>query len=220
MYRSSRAYHGCFRTLGSLHLHIDGADHDAVHKIVRRLEAAGRLVKYDSILAGFAGPQRSSIPDTYTSHNPDLGAAGRGTFSTVMLHGREGTVDVVATAFDDVSPIRSNEIRYSPAPTLPFEIHHAFDLMVEPSSEFRPALDPQTLTKTCDELGICVGSWFEFAKDDRLAFRSNAFSDGAFIKPHALQEWNRLNAYLRSLGFPFVAWTIVEQILGIWRAPR
>jgi hypothetical protein len=244
--RSPNAPAGHFRRLGTLHLHIDGAEADDLPvSLIREFEAGGRSAKITTVARSIAGPQRQELSETYSSHNPQRGAQeAMSFFSTVetrnredlvyaagkalsQLRSRKGVVveaeRVVArvdsngrwtsVAFDEIAAIASPEVDFASAPTMPFEIHHAFDIRRRGDAPF----NLEKLLADTNRLGIPVGGWFMFSKRDCWSYRSNSFANQDGIQEKVTREWQLLDEYLRSSGLAYELWTIVERVLGVWR---
>jgi hypothetical protein len=246
-YRSLGLPAGCFRRLGSVHVHVDGGgEYEVVRALIRELENEGRGSKLTTVARSVAGPERKEHPETYASHTPPGGDRALEYFSTsaipdradgVQLLGRvlarfaerSGTVieveRVVATvedstwsqvAVEDFQPFLAEEVGFKGNATLPFEIHHAFDIPNDAASQINVK---QVLSDTT-KLGLVVGGWFNFARTQGdQSFRSNAFGQRRGIRERVLSEQKLLAAYLATKHAPVRLWTIVEQVLGIWRTP-
>jgi len=119
---------------------------------------------------------------------------------------------------DEVAPLQSLEVGFERSPTLPFEIHHAFDIP-KPTEESRP---PIALRKIMDDTvaaGLPVGGWYHFEKADAWAYRSNAFATADALDRTALSQHAALKSCLIETGLQFRMWSIIEQVLGVWRTP-
>lgn len=110
-------------------------------------------------------------------------------------------------------PITVQEVGFSPSQTLPFEIHHAFDMPKEAGGGPKLA----ELLADCNPLGVEVGGWFSFARTNTLSYRSNAFAEAATVEGKATREHMALNRYLGEHGYQCHVRTVVEEVVGIWR---
>ena len=115
--------------------------------------------------------------------------------------------------------IDSSEAGFEQAPTLPFEIHHAFDIPKNTRFDEAGPFELALLLEASLQLGLRVGGWYQFDKSNDWAYRSNSFASAEAVKDIAMKEWAVLNDHLNQSGVPFRLWTIVEQVLGIWRTP-
>jgi hypothetical protein len=251
LYRSPALPAGFFRQLGVMHMHIDGAGYeDLVNSVVRKLEAGGARAKLTAVTQAIAGPQRAEEPDTYASHTPgSLDEEHLEYFSTTSLHnrtdavetirsvlplleGREGVVIEVerVIAKRDESgwrslPVKDKEIRardvgFERASTMSYEIHHALEFL--PTGSEKPPISIQKLLAETTALGLKVGGWFNFLKQDgRWSFRSNAFTSvpEAELERTVGREYELLARYTTEKNIHCQQWMIVEQVLGIWRSP-
>lgn len=247
-YRTEGVAPGAFRRLGTIHLHIDGAGRvDLVTSLIKELEAAGCPGKLTAVGSSVPGPQRLEHPETYASHTPVTGSEEQlEYFSTTSIANRPQALEVinrvlprveadecivleleriiatvekgcwVDTPVGAVSALYEHEVAYKRNPTLPFEIHHAFDVPGDV-----PPLALDDLLEDTTRIGVRVGGWFTFIKDDDTwSYRSNAFVKTPDLRKHVMGEHDALDAYLKSRGLrKYRLWTIVEQVLGIWRTP-
>lgn len=107
-------------------------------------------------------------------------------------------------------PIGANEIGLSPGASLPFEIHHRFDLPKKGKQ-----VDLDELGRFCEKSGIAFGGWFVFEKTDSWAYRSNSFSRREGLEEQVQREQESLNyCFLEIQGLP-QAETEIEQIVAI-----
>lgn len=226
-----------------------GGEYSLVLGLVRKLESGGRASKLTVVARSVAGPERKEHPETYASHTPPGGEDALEYFSTSAIRdradgveilreilptfgNRSGTVieaeRVVATVenatwsqvgMEDFQPFRAEEVGFRRNASLPFEIHHAFDISAAAASQ----LDLKQVLSETTKLGLVVGGWFNFARGTRSqgdqSFRSNAFGQRRGIRERVLREQELLVMYLRDKRMEFRVWTIVEQVLGIWRTP-
>lgn len=124
-------------------------------------------------------------------------------------NGRWSSID-----HDQMVPIESDELGFDLAATLPFEIHHAVQIMRD-----HPPLTLAQLHKESIELGLRVGGWFEFIKDKAWAYRSNAFAAAAEVEGHARTSHQVLDKYLKRRGWDYELWTMVEHLIAVLRTP-
>jgi hypothetical protein len=185
-------------------------------------------------------------PDTYASHTPGTDDIEElEYFSTSAVASREEAVHIMKdmlpalsdhrgvvleleriiaivdngkwteTTIDSVPAIREDEVGYRKSPTLPIEIHHAFDVLAKD----KPLRLEELLQKT-GQMGIRVGGWFNFAKEGEWSYRSNAFVHKAHLKDYVMREHGALSEFVKMHKIPVTrTWTLVEQVLGIWRIP-
>ena len=123
--------------------------------------------------------------------------------------------------WEDASPlliasIDEEEVGYKRSYTAPIEIHHAFDL--ETGSQ--PPFEIDNILQDTTQRGIRVGGWFLFDRGDAWSYRSNLFAEYDDFKEIAQEYHVRLSEYLRTLERGFKIWTLVEQIIGIWKTGR
>jgi hypothetical protein len=237
---------GFFRQIGNIHIHIDGGEEfGLVENLLVKLNSYRCVSKINAIEEFIAGPQRKEFPDTYQSHTPGTGSERLEFFSTSSAGTREGAVGLLSyilseikgvpgivveaervvaqidaqgnwkgIPYSDLSRIRAEEVGYEPAETLPFEIHHAFDVPLDYQSiSLGPLLQETT------KRGLRVGGWFRFAKHGCRAYRSNAFFIENGLQAHALAQHQALDGYLRGKRIQYKLWTVVEQVVGVWRSP-
>jgi hypothetical protein len=245
-HRSPGLKPGELRRLGTIHMHVDGGGKsDLVLDVVKALEKRGTKGKLSVITRSVAGPQREQYPDVYKIHTPGVDdEESLEYFSTTGLADRKDAIEtiklilpqlmehpgavlevecVIGTIFDGewrhakgASPIRPEEVQFDKSPTLPFEIHHAFDVPMEAG----PALDLDKLLADVTELGISVGGWFTFLKNEReWSYRSNAFVERVHLEEYTMTEYKKLTEYLKKRKIQARQWTIVEEVLGIWKIP-
>jgi hypothetical protein len=246
-YRSPGLPPGQFRQLGNIHVHVDGAN--SIQLVIQSLEEFGRggcQGKLNLITDSVAGPQRSCLAETYDSHTPGVGPEERFEyFSTAGLANRshaitalrgvlsrlagnpgivveaervvasvEGNGKWSAVPVDVALPIRSAEVGLRCSPTLPFEIHHGFEV-----NGTGARLDLKTLVRHTTELGLDVGGWYSFAKPRVWAYRSNGFFGAEGLEEHTRIQYELLKRYVRRTELDCRIWTLVEQIIGVWRMP-
>lgn len=242
-YRSPDIPKGHFSQVGRLHIHVDGGGDTGL--VVAALSALG-LGKLNVVTDALAGPQREEFPTTYASHTPVVeGQEVLEYFSTSHLASRDQAIyalnrvlpllanrpaivveveHVIAkidsygrwstVPIDRVLPIESVEVGFECAPTLPFEIHHAVDI-----SSGSPSLTLRQLLQETTELGVRVGGWFSFTKENVCAYRSNAFSTANDFEGYARTTHELLDQYLRHRGVDYQLWTLIERVIGVWRTP-
>ncbi len=108
----------------------------------------------------------------------------------------------------NIRPVTAREVILVPSPTMPFEIHHQFDL---PKQGPAPLSLPELLSYS-EQNNVMVGGWFVFEKDDSWAYRSNAFVRSKGLIELVEREQEILTCYLN----PVKPRTLVERVLGIW----
>lgn len=250
-YRSANLPSGGLRQLGTMHMHIDGGGKSEwVAQLIGQLEAFGSACKLTAIGRSLAGPQREEQPLTYASHTPgDLTHEELDYFSTTSMADEAAAVEllryilphvgqhpgavveaerVVATIegdkwdqvqFDEIEPFKSEAVGYIKSPTLPYECHHAINIPRKHSA----TLQPEDVLRETTALGVLVGGWFTFERDESatewLSYRSNSFWQAEGLRDRVQSECQILNNYMANKGIEFRTWTIVEQVLGIWHAP-
>lgn len=222
---------------------------DLVNSLVSELEVCGAKVKLTAVTQAVIGPQRIQQPETYASHTPGMSVEKLEYFSTSTLHNRSDAITTIAKTIPRISthdgvvievervigkldeigwqsvpvkdqPILGVEVGYGRSPTLAYEIHHAIDLVSDSLVTNQPALDLQELLRDTTNRGLNVGGWFSFFKSTgQLSFRSNAFTDEEDIERQVHFEYNLIRESELLHGIQFRQWTIVEQVLGIWRSP-
>jgi hypothetical protein len=246
-HRSRGLKSGELRQLGTIHMHVDGGGKsDLVLEVVKSLEKRGSKGKLSVIARSVPGPQREKHPEVYKIHTPGIDdEESLEYFSTSGIADRNDAieciklilprltehpgavleVECVIGAITDgkwsgakgVPPIRGEEVRFDKSPTLPFEIHHAFDVPMEAG----PPLDLDKLLADVTELGIPVGGWFAFLKNEKeWSYRSNAFVERVYLEEYVMAEYRKLAEYLKERNILARQWTIVEEVLGIWKIPE
>lgn len=218
-----------------------GEHADDVLQIFKHLEQMGAAGKLHVIADSVAGPQRALLPETYASHTPEefnyfatvsLGSREkavstlrqmlpaltqyRGLVVEVERVIRTSHFDTLLWEISMVSPearesITVEEVGVPPSSTLPYEIHHGFELPVDKPL---PLID---LLQDTTALGVMVGGWFCFKRADVLRYRSNSFSEGLVPGDPIGKERQALAYYLQSKGYDCGVRTVVEEVLGIWR---
>lgn len=244
-YRSAGLASEYFSRVGNVHMHVDGGvNAGLVRDVLRSGEVNGELGKMSTVIRSVAGPQRDELPDTYASHTPGAADAEQfDYFATIHLgHHREAVrrvhevvsrlantrevvieVEQVVARMDDRAPlswlptphedsISSDEVGYERDATLPFEIHHGFDLPVG------ARLSVESLLQETTQLGVTVGGWFVFAREDRLSYRSNSFCDSS-VGAVVTNEHDRIRQFLSEMRLECPLRSVVEKVLGVWRTP-
>jgi hypothetical protein len=115
--------------------------------------------------------------------------------------------------------ILGHEVGFSRNPTMPFEIHMALEFM--PTTK-EPAIEIRELLNDTTALGLKVGGWFNFLRNDgRWSFRSNAFASipEPELQALVLDQYQILGNYVAARRLECQRWAIVEHVLGIWRSP-
>jgi hypothetical protein len=114
-----------------------------------------------------------------------------------------------------LSPLQASEVRFSPATTWSYEIHHGFDLLKTKTAPLALA----NLLAHCSAQGITVGGWFLFERPNHWAYRSNSFINSADFQAQVEREHSVIRHFLEDQGLQAEQWTSVEQVLGIWNSP-
>ena len=246
-YRSLDLPKGYFSRIGSMHMHIDGGGNaDLVTAALRELESSGARGKINIVMDSIPGPQRQDYPDTYASHTPVLETQEvLDYFSTTHLANRDQAIKALsrilpllsdhpaivvevehvvakidrtghwsAVCVDRVLPIESGEVGFERAATLPYEVHMCVDI-----SGTTPTLSLRQLLQESAELGVRVGGWFTFMKEDVCAYRSNAFSTADDFEEYARTNHELLDRFLKNRGIDYQLWTLIERVIGVWRTP-
>lgn len=246
-HRSPGLPSGKLREPGTIHMHVDGGGQPKfVLEIVKSLQKQDRKGKLSVIIESVAGPQRQDHPELYESHTPGMdGKESLEYFSTTglldradaikqiqsllpQLQGHPGAVVEVECVFAEIDkagrwkqskvvpPISDKDVGFIKGFTFPFEIHHAFNVPVT-------AGEPLKLEELVDDvtrLGIRVGGWFIFLNDKKeWSYRSNAFVKEERLRDFVTTEYEKIARYLAQRQIQAEQWTIVEQVLGIWKAP-
>lgn len=120
-----------------------------------------------------------------------------------------------AVPMDEVPPLTTAEVGAPPLPSLPIEIHHAFNVPRRPGDTLPMSLS--TILAETSRLGMMVGGWFVFEEEDAWAYRSNAFTDADGVRALCERENRTLRQYLRSRGRDVPVRTIAERVLNIWQ---
>ncbi len=98
-----------------------------------------------------------------------------------------------------------------------FEIHHAVSF----SKAFltitgRDLL--RILSRLSEDVGVVVGGWFLFDKEESIECRSVRFANGDDVERLAKDSHTTLLSAIECNNLnPINYWTIFEQILGIWK---
>jgi hypothetical protein len=119
-------------------------------------------------------------------------------------------------------PILGEDVGFVRNPTMDYELHHALEFLPGPQGTTQPPIRIEQLLADTTALGLKVGGWFNFPKKDgQWSFRSNAFTSVAEEDLEALvtKEYELLGQYAAEKHLQCQRWTIVEQVLGIWRSP-
>jgi len=103
--------------------------------------------------------------------------------------------------------------------THPIEIHLAFDL---PKSSFSsngvPTLNLPELFEETDSSGLTVGEWFLFDKGKFWSYRSSRFLELDSFEEVAHDDHALMSDWLyQRFGSNVKSWTLIEQILGLWK---
>ena len=246
LYRSPGLPTGVFNRLGTLHMHIDGAqDQELILRLVQELERRGNPGKLDHVDCFIAGPQRKTLPEVYQSHTPELGVEeALQFFSTSSLKSREDTLEIVNFVSDALGntpgiiieveqPVMwlgpagwklLPESGYVPAIEAG-EVRGAPSPSLEfeihhgfdlPKTIWGPPVPLSRLGRYCEESGISFGGWFVFEKSSTWAYRSNSFSGRDSLCALAEREQQALNLFLKQEGLNCQFRTLVEKVLGIW----
>jgi hypothetical protein len=112
--------------------------------------------------------------------------------------------------------IAGYEVGFKNSPSPPVEIHHCFDL---PKTGGEP-LDLQKLWADLEGEGLQVRTWSLFDRPNLWSFRSTALVYGIGFAKRCQDDYYTLSHYLKEKGFNSIAlWVVLEDNLGIWRAP-
>gem|GEM_PF-1023180 len=247
-YRSRGLAAGFSSVLGTLHMHIDGAENqELVIQLVQRLEQQGNLGKLNHVISFIRGPQRAALPDVYRSHTPGVGSKENFKFfSTHTLKNRADAgrmVNIVSEMFGAtpgiVIEVEQPVMCLEPKGwKLLAESHHVAPIQVgevkiqpSPSLDFEihhrfdlPKTGPQVsleeLGRYCEGNGITFGGWFIFEKPSAWAYRSNSFSSQAGLRELVEREQTSLNLFLKQQNVKCNLRTVVERVLGIWNRQK
>lgn len=117
-------------------------------------------------------------------------------------------------ADEDIMSISGSRARLPRCPSFPIEIHHAIDFL---ECGDTPPVRIADLMQQCTDIGLNLGGLFLFKRPNGYSFRSSQFATSYGFENVAREQHGRLRRLATSLtGQPGV-WTIVEQILGIWK---
>jgi hypothetical protein len=112
-----------------------------------------------------------------------------------------------------MEPIRQGETLLAPKSSLPFEIHHGFDVK---KSKSKPMVSLPKLLRFCRRHDMSVGGWFVFDKGTHWAYRSNAFCRERGLIGLVEKQNQLLNEFLGEVGADASVRTLVERTLGIF----
>jgi len=247
-YRSPNLPAGFFNRLGTLHMHVDGAqDQGLILRLVQVLEDQGNPGKLNHVERFIAGPQREILPEVYQSHTPELGGEEvLEFFSTNFLKNRANAVEVVNFICDrDILgnvPCIITEVEEpvmwlgpegwkslaSPGYVSAIQASEV-KLAPSPSLDFEihhgfnlpkenTQVDLAELGYFCEKNSVVFGGWFVFEKPSCWTYRSNSFSNWDGLEEQVEREQSALNNFLAVRGFNGPARTLVEKVLGIWHS--
>lgn len=100
------------------------------------------------------------------------------------------------------------------------EFHHAVDIPKRDREADQPPLALDEFNRQTRQAGLRVGAWVLFDKPDKWSFRSTQFTDLRRYKEHAQDSHAKLRSYIAHKDPSWTAWTLVEQILGVWNPGR
>lgn len=244
-YRSPNLRRGVFNDLGTLHMHVDGAENQAlILRLVQELERRGNPGKLNHVERFIAGPQREILPEVYQSHTPMLcGEEALKFFSTNFLKDRADAIEVVNFTNRILGRNRPGVIIEVEQPVMwlgpeGWNLHpesdydpaietHEVQLAPSPSLEFEvhhgfnllksgPQVSLKKLGCYCERNDIAFGGWFVFEKPDAWAYRSNSFSGHEGLCELVEREQDSLNLFLARESLDCNSRTLVEKVLGIW----
>jgi class 3 adenylate cyclase len=118
-----------------------------------------------------------------------------------------------------IRSIDESQVGYGSLFTHPLEIHLAFDLpKAKYSRNNSPSISPQDVFKKTDPCGLKVGEWFLFDKGTHWSFRSSQFLEIDGFEEIARDYHTLLQECLKDMFEEEVkSWTLIEQILGLWK---
>lgn len=116
-----------------------------------------------------------------------------------------------------VPTIKEHSVGFRRSFTHPIEIHHAIDLPKIDPTHSAP-LDLNTLRKIFTDLNVKIGGLFLFEKDNSWSYRSSQFAQYDNYQEIAQEGHYKIRKHFESEGLSTFYWTIVEQVLGIWKS--
>ena len=99
---------------------------------------------------------------------------------------------------DWIKKIKPKEIAFPPSPSLPFEIHHGFNIAIDKKGP--PPISLDELMDFCRRNNIIVGGWFIFEKERLWAYRSNSFTYEKGLHGLVEREQKLLDNFLKQQG--------------------
>lgn len=104
-------------------------------------------------------------------------------------------------------------------PNIPiFELHHGFDIDKK-INEYKPPISPDEMVEISKEIGLTVGGWFIFQKNDLWAYRSNEFSNASYEQ--SIEKLNQqamnLNKKMEEIGYNIDNGFSLEKVIAMWR---
>ncbi len=102
------------------------------------------------------------------------------------------------------------------------EIHLAFDLPKNGYSQNeKPLISPAELFERTDSRGLTVGEWFLFDKGEYWSYRSSRFLEIDGFEQITQDDHALMGECLKDMfGANIKSWTLVEQILGLWKTGK
>ena len=234
-----------YRQLGSIHLHVDGGPQiEPVRRIISAY--GGKLQQVLHAVAGPQRQDLTEVYQSHTPGDIEresfeffstlLLASRDDTITTVRKilptlisypgviielerivavgNSVRSTTQWQETDASAINPLSAQEVNSQQAYTLPIEIHHGINISKE--STFYPIPLSQLLSIS-SKLGMHVGGWFLFEKDDSWAYRSNEFTTLDRFQQEMREQHLKLHDYLSKVGIQSQLWTIAERVMGIWR---
>jgi class 3 adenylate cyclase len=118
-----------------------------------------------------------------------------------------------------IPSINETEVGYEALSTHPLEIHMAFDLAKERwTLNGEPSISLEKVCRETEQRGLKVGEWFLFDKDTHWSFRSSRFLEIDGFEEIARDCHILMQECLREMFAEEIrSWTLVEQILGLWK---
>jgi len=120
---------------------------------------------------------------------------------------------------DLIPSIDDADVGYEALYTQPLEIHLAFDLSKKRySRKSKPLLSAREICRETDYRGLRVGEWFVFDKGTHWSYRSSQFLEIDGYEEIAKDYHMLLGECLKRIfRETILSWTLVEQILGLWK---
>lgn len=244
-YMNTTTPRGYFRQPGSIHLHVDGGvQYEPVRQTLSTY--GGKIQKILHVASGPQRSQLPEVYRGHTPgsleqeafeffsttpitsqdqavkavmaiypqlvHHPNIIIE----LERVVLAGSSISKNWKEVNLNTVQPLTVEEVPYLQAQTLPIEIHHGINIS-KCTERAMPPLHLSSLLSISKEVGLEVGGWFLFEKENKWAFRSNEFTERDGYQLRAKNQHDALRGVLQKLGLEYELWTIAEQVLGLWR---